>query len=59
MTYSISHTNKINPTSSMELQTTQSTAFFSAPLSVPDKLHTLAVPAMQFHTKLNGFQQLA
>ena len=30
-----------------------------APPSVPDKLHILTVPSTQFHTKLNGFQQLA
>jgi hypothetical protein len=31
---------------------------FSAP-SVSDKLHKLTVPSMQFHTTLNGLQQIA
>jgi len=29
-----------------------------APPSVAYKLHILTFPSMQFHTKLNGFQQL-
>jgi hypothetical protein len=52
--YSTSNTNKINPSRSTELL-----HFFFTPPSVSDKLHKLTSPSMQFHTKHNGFQQLA
>jgi len=44
----------------MDLQTPPGPLHFTfAPPSVSHKLHTLTVPSMQFHTKHNGFQQLA
>jgi hypothetical protein len=44
----------------MDLQTPPSQLHFSfAPPSVSYKLHILTVPSTHFHTKLNGFQQLA
>jgi hypothetical protein len=59
--YSTSNTNKNNPTSSMDPQTSpQGLLHISfSPPSVSDKLHILTVPSMQFHTRLNGLQQLA
>ena len=43
----------------MDLQTPRTTDFpFAAP-SAPDKLHKVTVPSTHFHSKLNGFHQLA
>ena len=44
----------------MGLQTPPGLLNFSfTPPSVPDKLHTLTIPSMHFHTKLNRFRRIA
>ena len=57
--YSVSNTNKINHPAAWTSRHTRPTEFSLTPPSVSDRLHILAVLSTQFHTKLNGFQQIA